>query len=66
MGKDGVEELKNSLLINYYLKENISMEKNGMENFMILMEIFYLKQRMEKAKEKNIIIQVMKYLKENI
>ena len=48
------------------LKENISMEKGGMEKDMIIMEKKYLKLNMEKERLKNLIIKEIYYLMVNI
>ena len=39
-----MENVKNiMIMVNYYLKENIQMEKNGMEKGLTKMEKLYLK-----------------------
>ena len=30
------------IMVNYYLKENIYSQKNGMGKYMIIMEMYYL------------------------
>ena len=37
MEKNGMEKEKNIVfMVNYYLKENIKIEKNGMEKYIII------------------------------
>ena len=45
-------------MVNYNLKVNMSMEKDGKEKNIILLEIYYITLIMELEEEKNIIIMV--------